>query len=203
MYSSLTDKDTDAGSENVRDQVSAEFGNSTRHPDSYSGHLPTLLCNDLEYMFPESTLKIFPGACSSLPVTVIKKKKSCQKATLGRKGLGVLFYLMCLFYHWWKPGQELEFGTWSGDHRLTLLTILLPLTCSFYTVQAHLPRNGTAYNGLGARDQLRHSHRPMHFLSWWPLFLGDSLSSLPKLLLVWIFHHSNRNETGMGTFVGS
>lgn len=98
MYSSLTDKDTDAGSENVRDQVSAEFGNSTRHPDSYSGHLPTLLCNDLEYMFPESTLKIFPGACSSLPVTVIKKKKKLSKSSFGKKGFRgfILSYVFIL-----------------------------------------------------------------------------------------------------------
>lgn len=74
--------------------MSAEVGNSSRHPDSYSGHLPTLLCSELEYMFPESTLKIFPGTCSSLPVTVIQKK--VDKSNLGKKGLkGLkgLFYL--------------------------------------------------------------------------------------------------------------
>lgn len=76
MYSSLTDKDTDAGSKGIKNRVSAEVGNSSRHPDSYSGHLPTFLCSGLECVFPESTRKILPGVCSSLPVTVIKKKKN-------------------------------------------------------------------------------------------------------------------------------
>lgn len=99
VYSSLTDKDTDAGSEGSKNRGSAEVGSSSRQPDSSSGHLPTLLCSGLECVFPESTRKIFPGACSSFPATVIKKKMT--KSHFGKwfKGLRGLFYLTCVFYH--------------------------------------------------------------------------------------------------------
>lgn len=56
-------------------RLATQVGN----PILNSGHLPTLLCSGLECVFPESTLKIFPGACSSFPVTVIKKKKIDKK----------------------------------------------------------------------------------------------------------------------------
>lgn len=109
MYSSLTDKDTDAGSMGSKNRGSAEVGNSRRQPDSSSGHLPTLLCSGLECVFPESTRKIFPGACSSFPATVIKKKMT--KSHFGKKGFkGFILSYVCIL-SLMEAMAELEVGT--------------------------------------------------------------------------------------------